>query len=197
MSISSKLLKIQQELKVPKNQYNLYGDYNYRSCEDIVNALKPLLSAESIFMYISDTIEQFGDRYYIKATVILTDCESGEKIENTAFAREPVSRKGMDESQITGTASSYARKYALNGLFCIDDTKDADTNECKQEVENKPVPVYHCAKCKGIISEIKKKSTGKIFSSADVYSQTGGLCIKCYNEVKQNETQTVSGGTGK
>lgn len=121
----AKLCRIQAALKAPKNQRNDFGKYNYRSCEDILEAVKPLLSQEGLALTISDSIEMIGSRVYVKATATLTD---GEKtISTTAFAREADSRKGMDESQVTGSASSYARKYALNGLFCIDDTKDADT----------------------------------------------------------------------
>ena len=120
-----KLCKIQRELKAPKNQKNSFGGYNYRSCEDILEAVKPLLAAEGLVLTITDNIEMIGGRYYVKATATVTD---GEKsISTTAFAREAEGRKGMDESQVTGSSSSYARKYALNGLFCIDDTKDADT----------------------------------------------------------------------
>lgn len=186
MGINEKLMKIQVDLKVPKNQYNSYGGFNYRSCEDIVESLKPLLNAEKVIMYISDTIENINDRYYIKATVTIIDCETGEKLENTAFAREPASKKGMDESQITGTASSYARKYALNGLFCIDDTKDADSNEYRKEVDSKPVPVYKCRCCGADIPSIKEKSTSKTLSPAEVFSKLGGLCPKCFQEVKNN-----------
>ncbi len=122
------LLKIQEELKAPKGQYNSFGKYNYRSCEDILEAVKPLLQAHSCTLTLSDDIVQVGERYYVKATAtIVTD--NGESVAVTAFARESLDKKGMDDSQITGTASSYARKYALNGLFLIDDTKDADTDE--------------------------------------------------------------------
>ena len=119
------LLKIQEELKAPKGQYNSFGKYNYRSCEDILEAVKPLLQAHSCTLTLSDDIVQVGERYYVKATAtIVTD--NGESVAVTAFARESLDKKGMDDSQITGTASSYARKYALNGLFLIDDTKDAE-----------------------------------------------------------------------
>ena len=130
-----KLSKIQRELKAPKNQRNDFGKYNYRSCEDILEAVKPLLAAEGLVLTITDNIEMIGGRYYVKATATVTD---GEKsISTTAFAREAEGRKGMDESQVTGSSSSYARKYALNGLFCIDDTKDADT---MKPIEDKPAP---------------------------------------------------------
>lgn len=122
-----KLIKIQQALKAPKNQYNDFGKYAYRSCEDILEAVKPLVAEEGLALTLSDELVQMGDRYYVKATVTLTDGTAS--IQAHAFAREAMTKKGMDESQVTGTASSYARKYALNGLFCIDDAKDADTNE--------------------------------------------------------------------
>lgn len=134
MNINEKLLKIQIELKAPKCQYNSFGKYKYRSCEDILEAVKPLLQENKCTLTIKDDMEQIGDRYYIKATAILADTESDNTIiTNTAYAREEESKKGMDGSQITGTASSYARKYALNGLFLIDDTKDADTDEFKEQ----------------------------------------------------------------
>lgn len=127
-SIYKKLIGIQNELKAPKGQYNKFGEYNYRSCEDILEAVKPLLKKYELTLFIHDDIELVGERYYIKATCILINNENGEKIETSALARESKEKKKMDSSQVTGAASSYARKYALNGLFLIDDTKDADTN---------------------------------------------------------------------
>ena len=121
------LIKIQQELKAPKGQYNSFGKYKYRSAEDILEAVKPICHKNGCTLTLSDELKQIGDRYYIEATATLTKDDSSISV--TAYAREAESKKGMDESQITGTASSYARKYALNGLFCIDDTKDADTDE--------------------------------------------------------------------
>ena len=129
------LIKIQYELKAPKNQFNSFGKYKYRSCEDILEAVKPLLSREGLLLTLTDTIEQVGNRFYVKATVKLTD--GTETVENTAYAREEETKKGMDGPQVTGTSSSYARKYALNGLFCIDDTKDADTDEYKTETSER------------------------------------------------------------
>lgn len=127
------LSKIQQELKAPKNQYNSFGKYAYRSAEDILEAVKPLLKKHGGSLTISDSIEAVGDRIYVKATCIFRE---GEQVtEVSGYAREPDDKKGMDASQITGTASSYARKYALNGLFLIDDTKDPDA--LPQEQENK------------------------------------------------------------
>ena len=133
MGIKEKLLTIQSELKAPKGQYNSFGKYKYRSCEDILEAVKPLLKANNCYLTICDELIQVGERYYIKATATITDVEAAAEISNSAYARESESKSGMDASQITGTASSYARKYALNGLFCIDDTKDADTDEHAQQ----------------------------------------------------------------
>lgn len=131
MGIVEKLINIQQELKAPKNQRNNFGGYNYRSCEDILEAVKPLLKANKCALTISDELVSVGERFYIRATATLTDAENKDDyFSNTAYAREAETKKGMDESQITGACSSYARKYALNGLFCIDDVKDADaTND--------------------------------------------------------------------
>lgn len=137
MGVYAKLLEIQKELKAPKGQYNSFGKYNYRSCEDILEAVKPLAHKNGCVVTISDSIEQIGERFYLMATAELVECETGEKVRNSAFAREANEKKGMDESQITGTASSYARKYALNGLFAIDDTKDADTDEHKNQTDGK------------------------------------------------------------
>lgn len=123
-TLQQKLIEIQSELKAPKSQYNKFGGYNYRNCEDILEAVKPLCAKHEIVPLLSDEIVMIGDRFYIKATAKVTDGK--DEIATTAFARESKDKKGMDESQITGSASSYARKYALNGLFCIDDTKDAD-----------------------------------------------------------------------
>ena len=122
-TIGERLNKIQTSLKAPKGQFNDFGKYKYRSCEDILEAVKPLLDGARLVS--NDELVLIGDRYYVKATVTLSHGQ--ESIGATAYAREALTKKGMDESQITGTASSYARKYAANGLFCIDDTKDADT----------------------------------------------------------------------
>lgn len=122
-NIYSKLSIIQNDLKVPKNQYNKFGDYSYRNCEDILEALKPILKETGTVITLSDEIELLGNRYYVKATATLTDIDSKESVSNSAFAREDETRKKMDGSQLTGSASSYARKYSLNGLLAIDDTR--------------------------------------------------------------------------
>ena len=124
----NKLNQIQADLKAPKNQINKFGGYKYRSCEDILEAVKPLLKESGLILLIKDEIINLGDRYYVKATCTLYD-EEGHSLSTEALAREAQTKKGMDESQITGAASSYARKYALNGLFAIDDNKDADTQD--------------------------------------------------------------------
>ena len=147
LSIYGKLSRIQTELKAPKGQTNAFGKYKYRSCEDIMEALKPHLAENNLAIILSDELVNIGDRYYIKATATLHDCESGEVIFNSALAREEESKKGMDGSQVTGAASSYARKYALNGLLAIDDTKDSDTTnthgkatpQTPQEATQEPV----------------------------------------------------------
>lgn len=127
--IFAALMAVQAELKAPKNQHNSFGKYDYRSAEDIIEAVKPLLKDNGLFLNMSDDIVLIGDRYYVKATVKVVDVVTGESVQTSALAREAAQKKGMDESQVTGTASSYARKYALNGLFAIDDNRDADTNE--------------------------------------------------------------------
>lgn len=137
MNIYEKLLHIQQNLKAPKGQYNKFGDFHYRSCEDIQEAVKPLLADVKAILLTGDEIVQIGSRFYIKATAVLQDTESQDSITNTAFARETEERPKMDGAQLTGSASSYARKYALNGLFCIDDSKDPDEPE-KTNPEKKP-----------------------------------------------------------
>lgn len=124
----SVMIDIQKDLKAHKGQWNDFGKYNYRSCEDIIEAVKPLLFDKGLHLKITDEMVNLGDRYYIKATA---QVKEGEKVveESTGYAREALTKKGMDESQITGAASSYARKYALNGLFAIDDAKDADSQD--------------------------------------------------------------------
>ena len=129
MSVYQKLIEVQSELKAPKNQHNSFGNYNYRNAEDIQEALKPVLKKHGAVVYISDKpVVKENLWNYIEATAIFVDIESGEKVEVTAYARENETKKGMDVSQITGSASSYARKYALNGLFLIDDAVDPDSD---------------------------------------------------------------------
>ena len=161
--IYEKLGAIQQALKAPKGQYNDFGKYRYRSCEDVLEALKPLLAEHKCVLLLSDNIETAEGRVYVRARATLVDLEDAEKVISaegsevtpgisvTAFAREEESKKGMDASQVTGAASSYARKYALNGLFCIDDNKDSDfTNttpkETKKAAVSDPLEMF-CSMC--------------------------------------------------
>lgn len=139
MNIYEKLLNIQSELKAPKNQHNTFGNYDFRSAEDILEAVKPICKKHNVLLTLNDEIVMVGNRHYVKATALLTDIESEtiSQYETSAYAREEDGKKGMDSSQVTGATSSYARKYALNGLFCIDDTKDADTDSFKKQ-QNKP-----------------------------------------------------------
>lgn len=141
----NELVEIQTKLKAPKNMYNSFGKYNYRNLEGILEAVKPLLAETKCKLILSDEVRAIGGegdtRFYVIATATLYN-SSGESAKVTAWAREPESKKGMDESQITGTASSYARKYAVNGLFLIDDSKDADTDEYHNEVEAHKLPAW-------------------------------------------------------
>lgn len=175
-----KITKVQKELKAPKSKYNSFGNYNYRSTEDILEAAKPLLVEEGLVLNITDKLENIGERYYVKATAAITDGE--DSFISSAYARECAAKKGMDESQITGSASTYARKYALNGLFCIDDTKDADTDEQEKErskrAKKDAKPVY-CTRCgKQLKEEIKgSKAT---YTAQEYFDKFGGLCPDCY-----------------
>lgn len=142
MEFIEKIVAIQSELKAPKGQYNSFGKYNYRSCEDILEGVKPLLAKHGLVLTIQDSIDLIGDRFYVKATATITDGK--EQLSTSAYARESLDKKGMDASQVTGATSSYARKYALNGLLAIDDTKDADTmDNNKKPVQQTQESVYN------------------------------------------------------
>ena len=142
MEFIEKIVAIQSELKAPKGQYNSFGKYNYRSCEDILEGVKPLLAKHGLVLTIQDSIDLIGDRFYVKATATITDGK--EELSTSAYARESLDKKGMDASQVTGATSSYARKYALNGLLAIDDTKDADTmDNSKKPVQQTQESVYN------------------------------------------------------
>jgi len=152
-----RLIEVQKELKAPKGNFNKFGNYKYRSAEDILKAVKPLLAENNLLMTISDSVDCIGDRVYIVATATVIDAETGETVtQNTAYARESESKKGMDVSQISGTASSYARKYCLNGIFLIDDTKDADTDEFHEQTHKRPSDSTLKAKIK--LAEIKDEN---------------------------------------
>lgn len=187
MNVYEKLMNVQTKLKAPKGQFNSFGKYNYRSCEDILEGLKPLLAEFKAVLNLTDTIYQIGDRFYIKATAIFIDVEQGEKIEVSALAREDETKKGMDLAQVTGSVSSYARKYALNGLFCIDDTKDSDVtnkhgkdNDSKTftNIQQQTETTLKCERCK-----IEIKQAVSTFSKQ--YFKGHEYCQKCQKEVKE------------
>lgn len=173
---------IQHKLKAPKGQYNSFGKYNYRSCEDILEGVKPLLKKHNLALLIDDEIVQIGERYYVKATAKITD--GREIVSATAYAREPDTKKGMDESQITGATSSYARKYALNALLCIDDTKDADTmDNSKKPVQQTQETVYNW-------QTLKARATQGGISEEDlVHYVTETLKVKKPSELTQEHYQ--------
>ena len=163
MSVYKKLIEVQSKLKAPKNQYNSFGKYSYRNCEDILEALKPILKEVGATIIISDKVVSVNERYYVKATVKFIDTETGEVVEASANAREEDNKKGMDSSQLTGSTSSYARKYALNGLFAIDDTKDSDfTNTHDKEDKKKTLEVISEAQAKRIYMLAKGKDTNMV-----------------------------------
>lgn len=173
---------IQHKLKAPKGQYNSFGKYNYRSCEDILEGVKPLLKEHNLALLIDDEIVQIGERYYVKATAKITD--GRECVSATAYAREPDTKKGMDESQITGATSSYARKYALNALLCIDDTKDADTmDNSKKPVQQTQETVYNWQTLKA------RATQGGISEDDLVHYVTETLKIKKPSELTQEHYQ--------
>lgn len=173
---------IQHKLKAPKGQYNSFGKYNYRSCEDILEGVKPLLKEHNLALLIDDEIVQIGERYYVKATAKITD--GREIVSATAYAREPDTKKGMDESQITGATSSYARKYALNALLCIDDTKDADTmDNSKKPVQQTQETVYNWQTLKA------RATQGGISEDDLVHYVTETLKVKKPSELTQEHYQ--------
>ena len=180
MSVYEKLLSVQSELKAPKSQFNKFGGYQYRSCEDILEALKPICLKHKALTKISDEIIYVEGRHYVKATVTFIDIEDGQKIESYGLAREEESKKGMDGSQITGSSSSYARKYALNGMFAIDDTKDSDSSNTHGKEENKTNTkasnkVYRCNACaKEIDYNVAKYSYSKFKKC---------LCVDCQKKI--------------
>ena len=164
------LIKIQSELKAPKNQRNTFGKYNYRSCEDILEAVKPLANQQGCSIMLSDEIIETGGRVYVKATAILTSGKESATV--SAFAREPLLQKGMNEAQITGSASSYARKYALNGLFAIDDTKDADTDEHSKQTNTPELSRPKALTLEGFNFLIKKGTKDQVKSALDTRRMT-------------------------
>ena len=164
-NINNLLVEVQSELKAPKGQYNSFGKYNYRSTEDILEGLKPILKEKNLVLVVFDDVVQVSDRVYIKSTAKLSYDQ--ESIEVTAFARESLTKKGMDDSQITGTASSYARKYALNGMFLIDDSKDADSDEFSKQNKSQKDSEQKSKQPKITLEEVK-------MSLNDLVKKTGG-----------------------
>ena len=190
--IMGRLCEIQHSLKAPKGQRNTFGNYNYRSCEDILEAVKPLLHDAGLVLTLSDSIEEVGGRVYVKATATLTDGTA--TVTNTAYAREAETKRGMDDSQVTGTASSYARKYALNGLFAIDDTRDADTDEYHARTSRQPEPPATCERCGKHVGPMTQRN-GKVMPAAQfarwTKQHTGALlCGDCFKQWKQAQEPT-------
>lgn len=178
INIAAKLVQIQRELKAPKGQYNSFGKYHYRSCEDITEAAKPICAKYNTVLTLEDDLVHIGERYYVKATARLTDAETKESIFTNAFAREEESKKGTDAAQLTGATSSYARKYALSGLFALDDTKDSDfTNtgdgEKKQSLGSQIASIgesspYVCAECGKPFTAFTDKN-GRSYTAQEVW----------------------------
>lgn len=177
MTIYEKLLSIQTELKAPKSQYNSFGKYNYRNCEDILEAVKPLCAKYKAVSVMGDEVIQIGERYYIKSTARLIDLESDGVVENTAYAREEAEKKGMDGSQVTGASSSYARKYALNGLFAIDDTKDSDTTNNGQTTPKEGTKAKQTAK-----TEAWKLTKSELVTKFGDVVSNAEKCIEYYEK---------------
>lgn len=184
MEFIEKIVAIQSELKAPKGQYNSFGKYNYRSCEDILEGVKPLLTKHGLVLTIQDSIDLIGDRFYVKATATITDGK--EQLSTSAYARESLDKKGMDASQVTGATSSYARKYALNGLLAIDDTKDADTmDNSKKPVQQTQETVYNWQTLKA------RATQGGISEEELVHYVTETFKVSKPSELKQEHYQQV------
>ena len=169
MNLYESLCDIQAKLKAPKSQTNSFGGYKYRSCEDILEAVKPLLKEHGLVLTLTDRMVECGARVYVEATAALYGSDETSPIYVTAYAREEETKKGMDSSQVTGAASSYARKYALNGLFCIDDTKDSDATNVgdqpmKQSWETPEQPKDVCAVCGKPINDRERDYSVKYFN---------------------------------
>ena len=189
MNLYEKLANVQKDLKAPKNQFNSFGKYNYRSCEDILEAVKPLCISNGLVLSVSDEVVVLGDRYYVKATATVIDIETPQLHSSTAFARESLDKKGMDDSQITGTASSYARKYALNGLFCIDDTKDADSDEHPKSEEKKQ-PTNDVKVTTQMLEDMAKEKGFTVKQILDKYTKESGKACTDIKFIPQEKKQS-------
>lgn len=186
--IYQKLNMVQSKMKAPKNLFNSFGKYKYRNAESILEAFKPYGKELGLVLMLNDSVEQIGDRVYIKATATLIDIEDNSRTEVSAYAREPMAKKGMDDSQVSGATSSYARKYCLNGLFLLDDTKDADTDEYRTQAENqykaqKPQKVTDI-QVQSLINVVSKKGLDIDDLLAKVgLDGTDELTAETYNEI--------------
>lgn len=178
MGVYEKLLAVQSELKAPKGQYNSFGKYKYRSCEDIVESVKPILKKHKAILLLCDELVMIGNRFYVKASATFVDSEDGSSVSVDAYAREDESKKGMDGSQVTGASSSYARKYALNGLFAIDDTKDADATNThgKEETTYK---VIMCEECGMEITAFNDEWPAERVANVNMKRYGKYLCADC------------------
>ena len=188
MNIQSKLLAVQSELKAPKGQFNSFGKYKYRSCEDILEAVKPLLVKHGLTITISDKIEEYGGRVYVMSTVTAFDYD-GNAHSVSAYAREEETKKGMDASQVTGATSSYARKYALNGMFLIDDTKDSDatnTHGNEPAQSHGRVPVGGAAARDAIAEEESKQEPMSMMDKAVAYLKSATDRKTAYDSVMKH-----------
>jgi len=193
LTLTQKLNKIQQELKVGKSQFNKFANFSYRSCEDILMAVKPLLRDCSLV--IDDKIVKLGDRYYVKATATLLDSSLlKEEIFATAYAREAQEKKGMDASQITGSTSSYARKYALNGLFCIDDAKDADTRDNKMPTiqAEAPFPTSTAPRPTKNVFDAKCEDCGKDLTTPEIEYSVKFYGLKLCRSCQENHQKLTN-----
>ena len=188
--LNAKLVKIQHELKAPKDQHNGFGNYNYRSLENILESVKPLLAEAGLSIILSDEMVEVGGKVYVKATATISDGKVS--ISNTAYAREDESKKGMSDPQITGACSSYARKYAVQGLFAIDDSKDPDTESYQRRTQSRQTQTIGCDHCGNPIKPMAKRGGGEMSPEAVAKwtrAKTGlTLCGDCYREreIQQN-----------
>jgi len=188
-AVYAALLAVQQNLKAPKGQYNSFGKYKYRSCEDILQAARPLCNENGLVLTVSDEIISMGARFYVKATSKVTDIATGESVENVAYAREDDTKKGMDAAQITGACSSYARKYSLCGLFAIDDNKDVDTEEFQGKKQSQP-PVNanngQDTMRQNALKALKEKAAALKIENSEVTALIGAY----YNKMSTKEMTT-------
>ena len=190
-NVLNKLFKIQQELKVPKNQRNTFGNYNFRNCEDIMEASKPICAKYNCLLTCSDELIQVGERYYVKATARLYDLDSGEVIIAEACAREEETKKGMDASQITGASSSYARKYALNGLLQLDDNKDADTNEFTKQQKSQTKATQSSTPKATVKPKVELMDEGQLQAIRILLAKNEELKKKTYDKLKIQHSEEL------